>query len=95
MSEVGVRFDHPEAQRLFREAGQSVDEDGVVRLDPDFALEQIALAPDVRAARPRPASAAVTIGGDHMVFTHVAGPAVRVRGRTSGATRRWATSSAS
>ena len=24
MSEVGVRFDHPGAQRLFREAGQAV-----------------------------------------------------------------------
>ena len=59
MSEVGVRFDHPGAQRLFRDAGQSVDDEGVVRLDPDFALEQIALAPasfELRARNPHAAS---------------------------------------
>ena len=81
ISEVGVRFDHPEAQRLFREAGQSVDDEGVVRLDPDFALEQIALAPRAFELRARNPRRSVMIGGDHMVFTNVAGPAVRVRGR--------------
>lgn len=74
MSEVGVRFDHPEAQRLFREAGQAVDDDGVVRLDPDFALERIALAPASFELRARNPARSVTIGGDHMVFTNVAGP---------------------
>jgi trimethylamine--corrinoid protein Co-methyltransferase len=74
MGEVGVRFDHPEAQRLFREAGQAVDDDGVVRLDPDFALEQIALAPASFELRARNPARSVTIGGNHMVFTNVAGP---------------------
>jgi trimethylamine--corrinoid protein Co-methyltransferase len=74
MSEVGVRFDHPAAQRLFREAGQDVGDDGVVRLDPDFVLEQIALAPPSFELRARNPARNVTIGGDHMVFTNVAGP---------------------
>ncbi|MEY2515623.1 MAG: trimethylamine---corrinoid protein Co-methyltransferase, partial [bacterium] len=74
MSEVGVRFDHPAAQRLFREAGQAVDDEGVVRLDPDFALEQIALAPATFELRARNPERTVTIGGNHMVFTNVAGP---------------------
>ena len=87
MREVGVRFDHPEAQRLFREAGQDVDDDGVVRLDPDFVLEQIALAPASFALRARNPARSVTIGGDHMVFANVAGPAVRARGRRRAATR--------
>lgn len=74
ISEVGVRFDHPEAQRLFRVAGQQVEDDGVVRLDPDFVLETIALAPasfELRARNPR---RSVTIGGDHMVFANIGGP---------------------
>ena len=74
MSEVGVRFDHPGAHALFRAAGQSVDDEGVVRLDPDFALEQIALAPASFELRARNPARSVTIGGDHMVFTNVAGP---------------------
>ena len=44
ISEIGVQFDHPEASRLFAEAGQIVDGD-VVRLDPDFVLEHVARAP--------------------------------------------------
>ena len=74
ISEVGVRFDHPEARRLFRASGQSVDDEGIVRLDPDFALEQIALAPASFELRARNPARSVTIGGDHMVFTNVAGP---------------------
>ena len=74
MSEVGVRFDHRGAQQLFRRAGQDVDDEGVVRLDPDFVLEQIALAPESFELRARNPARSVTIGGDHMVFTNVAGP---------------------
>jgi trimethylamine--corrinoid protein Co-methyltransferase len=44
ISEIGVQFDHPEARRRFAEAGQEVD-GAVVRLDPDFVLEQVGRAP--------------------------------------------------
>ena len=77
VSEIGVQFAKPEAVELFRKAGQSVDGD-VVKLDPDFVLEQVALAPrefDIQARNP---ANTVHIGGDHMVFGGVYGsPFVR------------------
>jgi trimethylamine---corrinoid protein Co-methyltransferase len=77
VSEIGVQFAKPEAVELFRKAGQAVDGD-VVRLDPEFVLEQIAQAPkefDVQARNP---ANSVHIGGDQMVFGGVYGsPFVR------------------
>jgi trimethylamine--corrinoid protein Co-methyltransferase len=72
VSEIGVQFAKPEAVELFRKAGQDVDGD-VVRLDPDFVLAQVALAPrefDIQARNP---ANTVHIGGDHMVFGGVYG----------------------
>src|SRR6478672_5029807 len=75
-----------EAVELFRKAGQQVDGD-VVKLDPEFVLEQVAKAPrefDVQARNP---ANNVHIGGDHMVFSGVYGcPFVR-----EGEVRREAT----
>src|SRR6202022_3141567 len=77
VSEIGVQFAKPEAVELFRKAGQAVDGD-VVRLDPEFVLEQVAKAPaefDVQARNP---ANTVHIGGDDMVFGAVYGcPFVR------------------
>jgi trimethylamine--corrinoid protein Co-methyltransferase len=77
VSEIGVQFAKPEAVELFRTAGQEVDGD-VVKLDPEFVLEQVAKAPrefDVQARNP---ANNVHIGGDHMVFSGVYGsPFVR------------------
>src|SRR6266498_4808440 len=77
VSEIGVQFAKPEAVELFRKAGQSVDGD-VVKLDPEFVLEQVAKAPrefDVQARNP---ANSVHIGGDQMVFGGVYGaPFVR------------------
>src|SRR5262249_7560589 len=76
-SEIGIQFAKPEAVELFRRAGQQVDGD-VVKLDPEFVLEQMAKAPrefDVQARNP---ANTVHIGGDHMVFSGVYGcPFVR------------------
>src|SRR6266705_2621194 len=50
VSEIGIQFAKPEAVELFAKAGQQVDGD-VVKLDPEFVLEQVAKAPrefDVR-----------------------------------------------
>src|SRR5438876_1071641 len=44
VSEIGVQFAKPEAVELFAKAGQQVDGD-VVKLDPEFVLEQVAKAP--------------------------------------------------
>src|SRR6202035_273662 len=77
VSEIGVQFAKPEAVNLFAKAGQQVDGD-VVKLDPEFVLEQVAKAPrefDVQARNP---ANTVHIGGDHMVFSAVYGsPFVR------------------
>src|SRR6202162_5234723 len=77
VSEIGIQFAKPEAVELFAQAGQRVDGD-VVKLDPEFVLEQVAKAPrefDVQARNP---ANNVHIGGDHMVFSSVYGcPFVR------------------
>jgi len=77
VSEIGIQFAKPEAVELFAKAGQQVDGD-VVKLDPDFVLEQVAKAPrefDVQARNP---ANNVHIGGDHMAFGAVYGcPFVR------------------
>ncbi|MHB1434022.1 MAG: trimethylamine methyltransferase family protein [Streptosporangiaceae bacterium] len=77
VTEIGVQFAKPEARDLFRAAGQQVDGE-VVRLDPDFVLEQVAMAPaefDVQARNP---ANSVHIGGDSMAFGAVYGsPFVR------------------
>jgi trimethylamine--corrinoid protein Co-methyltransferase len=80
ISEVGVRFDAPEAQERFRRAGQTVDDDGVVRFDPDFVLEQAALAPSSFTLRARNPERTVRIGGGDAVFGSVAGPPFVRRG---------------
>src|ERR1022692_4794528 len=77
VSEIGVQFAKPQALELFRQAGQDVDGE-VVKLDPDWVIEQVAKAPreyDVQARNP---ANTVHIGGDQMVFGAVYGsPFVR------------------
>jgi trimethylamine---corrinoid protein Co-methyltransferase len=79
VSEIGVQFAKPEAVDLFRKAGQAVDGE-VVRLDPEFVLEQVAKAPQEFDVQARNTANSVHIGGDHMVFSGVYGsPFVRER----------------
>ncbi len=72
VSEIGIQFDHEEAIRLFGEAGQKVEGD-VVRLDPDFVLEQVSLAPREFELRARSPERSLHIGGRHMTFLPVYG----------------------
>jgi trimethylamine--corrinoid protein Co-methyltransferase len=73
LEEIGVAFNHPEALRLFRAAGQTVEGE-VVRLDPDFVLEQVAKAPSEFTLHARNPERSFPIGGDAMVFIPVQGP---------------------
>ena len=73
VSEIGIRFDCERAQQRFRAAGQDVGDEGVVRFDPDFLLEQVAKAPGEFAVRARNPARDIVFGGDHMVFGGVAG----------------------
>ena len=73
VSELGIEFLLPEAVEAFAQAGQEVDGQ-LVKLDPDFLLEQVAKAPrefDVQARNPEHS---LHIGGDHMSFASVYGP---------------------
>jgi trimethylamine--corrinoid protein Co-methyltransferase len=73
VSELGVEFILPEAAEYFAKAGQKVDGD-LVKLDPEFVLEQVANAPhefDVQARNPEHS---LRIGGDNMAFASVYGP---------------------
>jgi trimethylamine--corrinoid protein Co-methyltransferase len=78
VSELGIEFLLPEAVEAFRAAGQTVEGENLVKLDPDFILEHVAKAPrefDLQARNP---DRAIHIGGDHMAFAPVYGsPFVR------------------
>jgi trimethylamine--corrinoid protein Co-methyltransferase len=87
VSELGIEFMLPEAVELFREAGQTVEGENLVKLDPDFILEQVAKAPREFELQARNPERTCHIGGDHMVFASVYGPPF-VR---EGAVRRDAT----
>jgi trimethylamine--corrinoid protein Co-methyltransferase len=63
-----------EAVELFRAAGQTVEGDNLVKLDPEFVLEQVAKAPREFELVARNPDRSVHIGGDHMVFASVYGP---------------------
>ena len=76
-TELGIEFILPEAVEIFRAAGQKV-EGSVVKLDPDFVLEQVAKAPREFELRARNPARNVHVGGDHMAFASVYGcPFVR------------------
>ena len=79
VSEIGIRFDHPEALRLLADAGQRVDGD-VVRFDPAWVLEMVAKAPSEFTLHARNPAHDLRIGGDHMVFLPVQGPPFVRRG---------------
>ena len=86
VSEIRIQFARPEAVALFAKAGQQVDGD-VVKLDPEFVLEQVALAPAAFDLQARNPEHSLRIGGDTMVFASVYGcPFVR-----EGEVRREAT----
>ena len=74
VTELGIEFLLPEAVELFRAAGQTVEGDNLVKLDPDFVLEQVAKAPREFELVARNPERSVHIGGDHMVFSAVYGP---------------------
>jgi trimethylamine---corrinoid protein Co-methyltransferase len=74
VTELGVEFMLPEAVELFRKAGQTVEGDNLVKLDPEFVLELVAKAPREFELQARNPERTCHIGGDHMVFAPVYGP---------------------
>jgi trimethylamine---corrinoid protein Co-methyltransferase len=77
VSELGIEFLHDDAIAYFKAAGQDV-EGQLVKLDPDWILEQVAKAPSEFTLQARNPERSVQIGGNHMVFSAVYGcPFVR------------------
>jgi trimethylamine--corrinoid protein Co-methyltransferase len=72
----GLRVLHEGARRLLRQAGAAVDDSSqMVRLDRHLVLEQIALAPSEFTLHARNPQKNVQVGGRHVAFTSVGGPA--------------------
>src|SRR3954452_25107045 len=72
LTDVGVSFGDPEALALLRAAGQRIEGD-VAFLDPEFVLEQVALAPATFELQARNPERSVRVGGAGMVFASVYG----------------------
>ena len=83
---TGLEFLHPEARRMWTEAGASV-EDERVRFDPDLVLELVAQAPSEFTLHAPDPNRHVRLGGDHVAFAAVASApnvADRAGGRRTG-----------
>ena len=79
VSELGIRFDHPEALRVLAEHGQRIDGD-VVYFDPAWVLEMCAKAPAAFTLHARNPERSVIVGERHAVFVPVQGPPFVRRG---------------
>jgi trimethylamine--corrinoid protein Co-methyltransferase len=77
VSELGVDFQHVDAQEALAAAGQQVEGD-LVKFDPDWILEQVAKAPREFELQARNPERNIHVGGRHMAFGAVYGcPFVR------------------
>ncbi len=72
----GMRVMHEGARRLLAEAGAKVDHgSGMVRLDRGMVMEKVALAPSEFTLHARNPAKNFRLGGNHLAFTSVGGPA--------------------
>ncbi len=78
LEEIGVKFLNDEAIEILRQAGCDISEENsegaLVKMQRDFIMQQIALAPSEFTITPRNPDHAIKIGGDNIVFGSVASP---------------------
>jgi len=74
LRDTGMRVLEPGARERFRRAGCTVIDDRV-RFDPGMVVETVATAPSSFTLRARNPAHDLTIGGHHVVFAAVGGPA--------------------
>ncbi|KNG94240.1 trimethylamine methyltransferase family protein [Pseudaestuariivita atlantica] len=74
LEDIGIVFLNEEALEIFREAGCSVSDDGIVRMGRDWVMEMIAKAPSEFTLTPRNPDRQITIGGRHLTFGNVSSP---------------------
>jgi trimethylamine---corrinoid protein Co-methyltransferase len=76
LESVGMEVMHPESIDNLAKAGASVErETGRVRMGRDMVMDLVARAPSEFSIRARNPEHDLTIGGNHLVFTSVGGPA--------------------
>ncbi len=73
LSEIGIEFLNPEACDILKKAGCKVD-DTNVKMDEDFVMEMVALAPSEFTITPRNPDRAITFGGRNLLFGNVSSP---------------------
>jgi len=73
LEEIGIEFLNEEAARILSDAGCKLDGTNV-RMDREFVMEKVALAPSEFTITPRNGERKITIGGGHMVFGNVSSP---------------------
>ena len=72
----GMRFLEPASRKLMAEAGADVDEaEQMVRFDPDMVREHLKNAPAAFGLRARNPEHDLKVGGNHIIFGSVGGPA--------------------
>ena len=75
LEEIGIEFLNEEARAALRTAGCETRPDGAnVRMDREFVMEKVGLAPRRFTLTPRNPHRAIPIGGRHMVFGNVSSP---------------------
>ncbi len=73
LEEEGIEVMGEQPLQLFRRAGASVDDGGVVRIDRNLLLETVAQAPETFTVTPRNPEQAMQVGGDVINFGLVSG----------------------
>ena len=73
LEEIGIEFLHPEALEVLRDAGCEVSGENV-RMDREFVMAQVALAPDSFTVTPRNPERRIEIGGRRVIFGNVSSP---------------------
>jgi len=72
----GMRFLEPASREMMSKAGADVDEaEKIVRIDPAFVMEKVALAPQEFELRARNPAHNLKVGGNNILFSSVGGPA--------------------
>jgi trimethylamine--corrinoid protein Co-methyltransferase len=88
LAEIGMKVTDPEARKILAQGGARIDAtEETVFLDPEMVEETVAHAPSEFILKARNPSRSLTIGGNHLTFSGVGGPAFVSdldRGRRTG-----------
>jgi len=76
LENYGMRVMHEGARQMLSDAGADVNRDtGMVRFDRELVMEKLALAPSEFTLHARNPAKNIKLGGNHLAFTSVGGPA--------------------